>query len=474
MIRRQEAARAAALFLSFAAFFMTCPLTLWDAALFAQISIDRAVEVLAINGLMATSAVLAVGTGLWSMARDSVRMMPAATVLGGVAYALGGSAYALVQTLALPVGPAGICVISVAMGFGLAMLVLGWCRVLCPFGLKRSLLGMSIACAMATFVELGFEAGLLPAREGAFAVLLWLGVAGPVWSACKGVGEIPAVDDTVGDHLWESMRTMVLNPCLGLFLFLFIMSAREFVFMEYEHIGAISVIGAAGIAVALVRFWPRFSLGTVYRTLLPSAAAFFIVLSSFPVGSVSFGAGFLVSHILMAAIALLALASLCAVARAGEFSSVFVGSILCVATSLAVLLGTNVAQVVPDDDALGAILLVCAMAYFVYVLASPLVDYHRLLREGEEGEEVRERDGLPQPHSDALCAALAEERNLSAREREILPYIARGHRPAYVADMLCISEHTVRTHLRNIYRKLGVGSREELIQLVENVQSANR
>ena len=90
MIRRQEAARAAALFLSFAAFFMTCPLTLWDAALFAQISIDRAVEVLAINGLMATSAVLAVGTGLWSMARDSVRMMPAATVLGGVAYALGG------------------------------------------------------------------------------------------------------------------------------------------------------------------------------------------------------------------------------------------------------------------------------------------------------------------------------------------------------------------------------------------------
>ena len=240
MIRRQEAARAAALFLSFAAFFMTCPLTLWDAALFAQISIDRAVEVLAINGLMATSAVLAVGTGLWSMARDSVRMMPAATVLGGVAYALGGSAYALVQTLALPVGPAGICVISVAMGFGLAMLVLGWCRVLCPFGLKRSLLGMSIACAMATFVELGFEAGLLPAREGAFAVLLWLGVAGPVWSACKGVGEIPAVDDTVGDHLWESMRTMVLNPCLGLFLFLFIMSAREFVFMEYGHIGALS------------------------------------------------------------------------------------------------------------------------------------------------------------------------------------------------------------------------------------------
>ena len=198
------------------------------------------------------------------------------------------------------------------------------------------------------------------------------------------------------------------------------------------------------------------------------------MLSGFPVGSISFDAGFLVSHILMAVVALLALASLCAVAQAGEFSPVIVGSVLCVTTSLAVLLGINAAQIAPDDDALGAILLVCAMAYFVYVLASPLVDYHRLLREGEEGEEVRERDGLPQPHSDVLCAALAEERNLSAREGEILPYIARGHRPAYVADVLCISEHTVRTHLRNIYRKLGVGSREELIQLIESVQSANR
>ena len=47
--------------------------------------------------------------------------------------------------------------------------------------------------------------------------------------------------------------------------------------------------------------------------------------------------------------------------------------------------------------------------------------------------------------------------------------MARGHRPAYVADVLCISEHTVRTHVRNMYRKLDVGSREELIQLVEGM-----
>ena len=71
------------------------------------------------------------------------------------------------------------------------------------------------------------------------------------------------------------------------------------------------------------------------------------------------------------------------------------------------------------------------------------------------------------------CRAVADRHGLTNREREILPYIARGHRPAYVADLLCISEHTVRTHLHNMYRKLGINSREELIQLVEETAGAH-
>ncbi|HEX7820313.1 MAG TPA: LuxR C-terminal-related transcriptional regulator [Sphingobium sp.] len=48
---------------------------------------------------------------------------------------------------------------------------------------------------------------------------------------------------------------------------------------------------------------------------------------------------------------------------------------------------------------------------------------------------------------------------LSAREREILDWVARGKSNSVIADILCISAGTVDTYLRRIYEKLGVSDR---------------
>ena len=50
----------------------------------------------------------------------------------------------------------------------------------------------------------------------------------------------------------------------------------------------------------------------------------------------------------------------------------------------------------------------------------------------------------------------------------MLSFVGRGHSSVYVAKTLLISESTVYTHVRNLYRKLGVTSREELIQLLNS------
>jgi DNA-binding CsgD family transcriptional regulator len=52
---------------------------------------------------------------------------------------------------------------------------------------------------------------------------------------------------------------------------------------------------------------------------------------------------------------------------------------------------------------------------------------------------------------------------LSAREAQILCLLAQGHSAPAVAEQLQLSRHTVNTHLRNSYSKLGVHNRLQAV-----------
>ena len=54
-----------------------------------------------------------------------------------------------------------------------------------------------------------------------------------------------------------------------------------------------------------------------------------------------------------------------------------------------------------------------------------------------------------------------ETENLTQRESEILSYVAKGFQDKEIAEKFFLSSETVRTHLRNIYKKLHVRSRTE-------------
>ena len=64
------------------------------------------------------------------------------------------------------------------------------------------------------------------------------------------------------------------------------------------------------------------------------------------------------------------------------------------------------------------------------------------------------------------CEALSDAWALTPREREVMALLTRGHSYPYIAKELVVSEKTVRTHVRNVYRKAKIGSREELIALI--------
>lgn len=65
------------------------------------------------------------------------------------------------------------------------------------------------------------------------------------------------------------------------------------------------------------------------------------------------------------------------------------------------------------------------------------------------------------------CARLAKRCALSPREAEVLSYAAQGRNAKAIAEKLFISESTAKTHLSNLYRKVGVHSQQELIALLD-------
>jgi DNA-binding NarL/FixJ family response regulator len=56
-----------------------------------------------------------------------------------------------------------------------------------------------------------------------------------------------------------------------------------------------------------------------------------------------------------------------------------------------------------------------------------------------------------------------KSQRFSGRELEILLVLTKGYSNQKIAEKLFLSEHTVKTHLKNIFRKLSVSSRSEAI-----------
>ena len=76
--------------------------------------------------------------------------------------------------------------------------------------------------------------------------------------------------------------------------------------------------------------------------------------------------------------------------------------------------------------------------------------------------------GLPD-----VCAGLSQQFGLTRREEEILLLLAQRKRIPDIEAELFISNSTAKTHVRNIYRKLGIHKRTELFALMGHLGMQN-
>lgn len=66
--------------------------------------------------------------------------------------------------------------------------------------------------------------------------------------------------------------------------------------------------------------------------------------------------------------------------------------------------------------------------------------------------------------------ALVVQYRLTERESEVLAHLCDARTASWIADKLFISPSTVNVHIKNIYRKCDVHSRQELLDLLEGVR----
>ncbi len=147
--------------------------------------------------------------------------------------------------------------------------------------------------------------------------------------------------------------------------------------------------------------------------------------------------------------------------RAGVEAPVVVGL-----SGVAVLLSVLVGIVVQNYISLsaGGFTLTTAVVLYILLIASNVFQRREETRPVVvrlEGAGVDE-EALAMHRAQALAARFPE---LTERETQIVGLILLGMTAASVAERLSISENTAKTHMRRIYQKLGVHSRQELLGL---------
>lgn len=316
-----------------------------------------------------------------------------------------------------------------------------------------------------------FELGTRPAKANSFA----------------NVSE-EAPFDSKG--MMRRFASVLMPAIVGLAMFAYFMGVSHA--MLFDAISAESVGGALGaliVAVFCLRPSDGPLLHTLYQVLLPIASLVTVVFITLPEHWAFMPEAFsAVTYTFFCIAALLALGLGLAGSNAGEFPTSLVVSGLTLAFALASTAGLASGSASSPSETWFIPTSIIAV-YAAYLILPPIIGNARLIDSSREGRELGSLEGgfenvAVADDQDGIFAAaehatpamddtffkqkaeeIGDAFRLSPREREILGYIGRGHSSVYIAKTLVISENTVYTHVRNIYRKTGADSREELLEM---------
>lgn len=429
-------------------------------------------------------------------------------ILGGAGSRSGTAARFIGQTCAIAASVAAIYVVSLLAFYGMvtevvvrtaagaqaagfasgaccAFLLIEWGRYFARYNVRQALL--AVCLLFGTCALINWALSFLPAVPLIIIDGLML-VSGAGFPALHRARQRPEssqepsaadVEPINPKGLVVRFSSVLMPALIGMALFAFFMGVSPIKVFGLVHAEVLGTLMASAALLPVCLLKPKQPLiHFLYETLLPIAAVTIMLLIAFPLPWLKTSGMLLIGiYVFFSMAALLALALGIGSAHSGEFPTDLVFAALVFAFAALTLAGLAFGSGLSESASEHAALPFIVALYCAYLLLTPILKHARTglgdrsakdatVAGSETSAAIAEADPAPTDVVEARCDELAATYKLSPREREIVAYLGRGHTSAFVAKTLVISENTAYTHARNIYRKLGVKSKEELIQLV--------
>ncbi len=388
-------------------------------------------------------------------------------LVGGLCFTVGSIAFA-VLSLTAAVSLFVLIPLALITGAGDVALCLIWGRIYRRFEPEQALINISAASMLAAGMWLLLSALSEVAVSVSFCGCVLVAVA-----LGFRLSRMPAVDREGArpENGTESVRILkvlpslvdvVAMPMLGLIVFAYVVGVlRSAIIASFGYYLTATVV----VCVVLLVY----ALGQRQPLRLRSAQSAFISLLAvllLTVGSLSPHLALsqdviiFLAYVLYVMAAVLTLSSLVAIAHADEFAPDLIFSLAVFLFSGSSVAGLLSGELIADES----VNVVLIIATTVYACVALLFSYLRWRTLSDWSEAVRGRQDAGRAPAEA-CTRIARERQLTAREEEVLRYLAEGHNGVFISEVLSISPNTVRTHIHNIYRKLDVSCREDILRL---------
>lgn len=442
----------------------------FSAALFWLSMFDRGIDV-ALSGRLAGDGMAWASVGVCALlAAIAALKLPRGWARGRAAAIDGCASLALlVCGLACVPRGTGVVMCGVALlvaGCAVTWLMLRWGSVLTSIGERRALVMLTVSAVTLACAKL-LLAGVAVALGKAFGATL----------ACACVIQLACLRYASGGHAASApSRSFYTRENVGSLMGLVIFMALFSVILKMMDVvldvaargrivEGVGLVVIAATSVWLVASRRQFRFYADVRVLLVACAVLGVtcVYAEGAIGSCAVGMALGTRELVRFYLFLLQ----ADIARNGDLPAPFVFGVgwACCGIPRLPLCVIDLSSVEVTSALVAMLLLIVFACAFVLVkspsgLRPPFSDLEPYMV-----QPALLVPALPRAHDAA--SNLASRYNLTPRETEVMALVCAGRSRSYIADTLYISENTVKFHIKNVYRKVGVSSRQDLIDLYE-------